>query len=108
MVLRLARAAMLLDGASSAYNGYRGLARPVPAADGLSTPTAAAAVLNSAPPGARVLVPCTAGTALLDVAVLWAGQSTTTNPSNVDGMVKDLVGEVAGEMKKAGLVQKGQ
>jgi len=39
--------------------------------------------------------------------LLWAGQSKSTNPKNVDGLIKDLVGKVADEMKKAGLVKKG-
>jgi hypothetical protein len=39
--------------------------------------------------------------------LVWAGQSKTTNPKSVDQLVRDLVGKVAGEVKKAGLVQKG-
>ena len=39
--------------------------------------------------------------------LIWAGQSKTTNPDSVDALVKELVGQVAGEMKKAGLVGGG-
>jgi len=37
--------------------------------------------------------------------LVWAGQSKTTNPSNVDAFIKDLVGKVAAEMKKSGLIK---
>src|SRR5262249_20736114 len=37
--------------------------------------------------------------------LLWAGTSQATNPKKVDGLVKDLVGKVAAEMKKAGLMK---
>jgi hypothetical protein len=40
--------------------------------------------------------------------LVWAGQSKTTNAENLSSMMKDLVGKVAGEMKKAGLVKKGK
>jgi hypothetical protein len=38
--------------------------------------------------------------------LVWAGQSKSTNPKSVDKLVKDIVGKVASEVKKAGLVQK--
>jgi hypothetical protein len=40
--------------------------------------------------------------------LVWAGQSRTTNPKSADALVRDIVGKVAGEMKKAGLVRKGE
>ena len=40
--------------------------------------------------------------------LVWAGQSKTTNPSSADAFIKELVGKVAAEVKKAGLVQKGE
>jgi hypothetical protein len=39
--------------------------------------------------------------------LVWAGQSRTTNPKTADKLVKEVVGKVADEIKKAGLVQKG-
>jgi hypothetical protein len=36
--------------------------------------------------------------------LVWSGQSKTTNPSNVDSLVKEVAHAVAGEMKKGGLV----
>jgi hypothetical protein len=39
--------------------------------------------------------------------LVWAGESRTTNPDNATALVKELVGKVAAEMKKAGLVQHG-
>ena len=36
--------------------------------------------------------------------IVWAGQSKTTNPSNVDGFIKELVDAAAKEMKKQGLL----
>jgi len=39
--------------------------------------------------------------------LVWAGQSKTTNPKSAEDLVRQLVGKVAGEVKKAGLVQKG-
>ena len=36
--------------------------------------------------------------------LLWAGQSKTTNPDNVDALVKDIVSAVVVEMKKANLL----
>jgi len=38
--------------------------------------------------------------------LIWAGQSKTTNPKNVNNLLKELVSKVGGEMKKAGLVEK--
>jgi hypothetical protein len=40
--------------------------------------------------------------------LVWAGQSKSTNPDSVDSFIKDLVGKVASEMKKAGLIQNGR
>ena len=40
--------------------------------------------------------------------LLWGGQSQTTNPKDADSLIKTLVNKVAGEMKKAGLVEKGK
>jgi len=37
--------------------------------------------------------------------LVWAGQSDTTNPSNADKFVRELVGEAAKEMKKQGLIR---
>ena len=39
--------------------------------------------------------------------LVWAGLSKTTNPKSANELVKQLVGKVASEVKKAGLVQKG-
>jgi hypothetical protein len=39
--------------------------------------------------------------------LVWAGLSKTTNPKSANDLVKELVGKVASEVKKAGLVQKG-
>jgi hypothetical protein len=39
--------------------------------------------------------------------LVWAGLSKSTNPKSAADLVKQLVGKVAGEVKKAGLVQKG-
>jgi hypothetical protein len=39
--------------------------------------------------------------------LVWAGLSKTTNPKSANDLVKELVGKVAGEVKKAGLVKKG-
>ena len=36
--------------------------------------------------------------------LLWAGQSKTTNPSNVDSFVKELAAGAVREMKKVGLL----
>lgn len=36
--------------------------------------------------------------------LLWAGVSGTTNPSNVDAFVKEIVDEAAKEMRKSGLL----
>jgi hypothetical protein len=36
--------------------------------------------------------------------LVWSAQSKTTNPSNVDSLVKEVVNAVAIEMKKAGLI----
>ena len=36
--------------------------------------------------------------------LLWAGQSKTTNPSNVDAFVKELAAGAVREMKKVGLL----
>ena len=38
--------------------------------------------------------------------LVWAGQSKTTNPSNIDSFVQELVHVVGGELRKAGLVAK--
>jgi hypothetical protein len=40
--------------------------------------------------------------------LVWAGQSKTTNPKDVHALIKDLVSKVAGEMKKAGLIEKAK
>jgi len=40
--------------------------------------------------------------------LIWAGQSKTTNPKSADALVKDVVAKVAGDIKKAGLIQKGK
>lgn len=40
--------------------------------------------------------------------LVWAGQTKTTNPKNANSVVQTLVGKVANEIKKAGLVQKGK
>jgi hypothetical protein len=40
--------------------------------------------------------------------LVWAGQSKTTNPDSADELVKKLVGKVADEMKKQGLIQKAK
>jgi hypothetical protein len=39
--------------------------------------------------------------------LVWGGVSKTTNPKSAEELVKQLVGKVASEVKKAGLVQKG-
>jgi hypothetical protein len=39
--------------------------------------------------------------------LVWGGLSKTTNPKSAPELVKRLVGKVASEVKKAGLVQKG-
>jgi hypothetical protein len=36
--------------------------------------------------------------------LIWAGQSSTVNPSKAEGMIKELVDEAAKEMKKQGLL----
>jgi len=36
--------------------------------------------------------------------IVWAGQSKTTNPSNVDSFIKEIVDAAAKEMKKQGLL----
>jgi hypothetical protein len=36
--------------------------------------------------------------------LVWTGQSKTTNPSNVDSLMKEVIGAVADEMKKEGLI----
>jgi len=35
--------------------------------------------------------------------LVWGGESSTTNPSNVDSFVREIADEVAKELKKAGL-----
>ena len=37
--------------------------------------------------------------------LVWAGRSSTTNPSRVDALVKELVAAAASEMKKQGLIR---
>jgi hypothetical protein len=39
--------------------------------------------------------------------LLWAGQSSTSNPKRADKLVRDVVTKAAKEMKKAGLIQEG-
>src|SRR4029453_13462275 len=39
--------------------------------------------------------------------LVWAGVSKNTNPKSANALVKQLVEKVASELKKAGLVQKG-
>jgi hypothetical protein len=39
--------------------------------------------------------------------LVWAGQSSTTNPRSADKLVREVVKKVAAEMKKAGLIQEG-
>jgi hypothetical protein len=39
--------------------------------------------------------------------LVWSGLSKTTNPKSAEDLVRQLVGKVADEVKKAGLVQKG-
>ena len=39
--------------------------------------------------------------------LVWAGLSKATNPKSANDLVKQLVGKIASEVKKAGLVQKG-
>ena len=39
--------------------------------------------------------------------LLWAGQSSTTNPRGAEKLVREVVKKVAAEMKKAGLIQEG-
>jgi uncharacterized lipoprotein YmbA len=36
--------------------------------------------------------------------LIWATQSKTTNPANVDSFVREIVGETAKQMKKAGVI----
>jgi hypothetical protein len=36
--------------------------------------------------------------------LVWAGQSKTTNPSNVDSLVKEIIAAVGNEMKKQKLI----
>ena len=36
--------------------------------------------------------------------LVWSGQSKTTNPSNLDALVKEVIYAVADEMKKGGLI----
>lgn len=36
--------------------------------------------------------------------LVWSGQSKTTNPSNLDSLVKEIIYAVADEMKKGGLI----
>lgn len=43
---------------------------------------------------------------LPDNKLVWAGQSRTTNPGNVDSMVKQLSRQAAAEMEKAGVLAK--
>jgi hypothetical protein len=38
--------------------------------------------------------------------LVWAGQSKTTNPSNVDAFVGELVSVVGGQLRKDGIVAK--
>ena len=38
--------------------------------------------------------------------LVWAGQSTTTNPRGADKLVREVVKKVAAEMKKAGLISR--
>jgi hypothetical protein len=37
--------------------------------------------------------------------LVWAGSSSTTNPKRVDSLVRDIVGKVAGEIKKQGVIK---
>jgi hypothetical protein len=37
--------------------------------------------------------------------LVWAGQSQTTNPKDADSLIRELVGQVASEMKKQGLLR---
>src|SRR4051812_40989668 len=39
--------------------------------------------------------------------LVWAGQSSTSNPGNANKLVREVVKKVAAEMKKAGLIQEG-
>ena len=39
--------------------------------------------------------------------LVWAGQSSTTNPRSADKLIREVVKKVAAEMKKAGLIQEG-
>jgi hypothetical protein len=51
----------------------------------------------------------TVETLLFSVAqnkLLWAGQSETTNPSNIDAFIAELTHVVGGEIRKSGLVPK--
>lgn len=41
---------------------------------------------------------------LKDNKLIWAGESRTTNPTNVDGLVREIVTAAAKEMKKQGLL----
>ena len=38
--------------------------------------------------------------------LIWAGQSSTMNPSKAEGMIKELVKEAGKEMRKQGLIAK--
>jgi hypothetical protein len=38
--------------------------------------------------------------------LVWAGQSKSTNPSRVDGLIKEIVDGAVADMQKAGLVRK--
>jgi hypothetical protein len=37
--------------------------------------------------------------------LVWAGSSSTTNPKRVDSLVRDVVGKVANELKKQGVIR---
>jgi hypothetical protein len=39
--------------------------------------------------------------------LVWAGQSSTSNPRSAEKLVREVVKKVAAEMKKAGLIQEG-
>lgn len=41
---------------------------------------------------------------LKDNKLIWAGESRTTNPTNVDGLVKEIVAAATKEMKQQGLL----
>jgi hypothetical protein len=42
---------------------------------------------------------------LADDKLIWAGASQTTNPSSLDGFVRELAGKVADQMRKEGLLK---